>query len=151
MSRIFVGIESLHEGVGNNLGWSSWVTLMQQDVDDFARLTGDHNWLHTDQVAAAAGPFGGTIVHGYLTLCLTPRLLLDLLAVSEVGTPVNYGCNRVRFPSVLPVGQPVRMSGVIATVDEVPGGTQLVIDITYEVEGSSKPVCVAAVVIHYVR
>lgn len=128
---------------GTDLGWSNWVDIPQGRVDTFADATDDHQWIHTDPVRAAGGPFGGPIAHGYLTLSLAVPMWTELLEVDGVGAKVNYGLDKVRFVAPVPVGSRVRMNAVIAEVVEVKGGYQLTVDQTIEVEGGGKPAVVA--------
>ena len=135
------------ELVGRELGPTDWVEITQERIDAFAAATDDHQWIHVDPERAADGPFGSTIAHGYLTLSLLPRFLagaLDLGATYRLT--VNYGLNRVRFPAPVPVGSRVRARFAVRSVDEVPGGRQLVVEATVERDGGEKPVCVAEVV-----
>ncbi len=115
-------------------------------MDLFAEATGDHQWIHVDPERARLGPFGGTIAHGYLTLSLLPMLLQGMVRVPGVGLAVNYGLNRVRFVSPVPVGSRVRATAVPQEVTDVEGGVQLVLAVTVEVEGQAKPACVAETV-----
>jgi acyl dehydratase len=149
LTERLTGTEELLASTGTQLGPTDWMQVTQAEVDAFASLTGDRNWLHVDPVAAAAGPFGRTIVHGYFTMCLIPMLLAEVLAVSNAGTPVNYGCNRVRFPRPLGVEERFRMSAVVSSVEAVRGGVELVLTASVECEDGGKPVCVADVVIRY--
>jgi acyl dehydratase len=143
------GADQLLASTGTQLGPTDWIQVTQAEVDAFAALTGDRNWLHVDPVAAAAGPFGRTIVHGYFTMCLIPMLLSEILAVSDAGTPVNYGCNRVRFPRPLGVEERFRMSAVVSSVEAVRSGIEFVLTASVECEDDGKPACVADVVIRY--
>ncbi|MGP3533278.1 MaoC family dehydratase [Microbacterium sp. RD1] len=106
------GATEIEAIVGQTLGWSSWQAITQRDVDRFADVTGDHQWIHTDPTRAATGPFGTTIAHGYLTLALIPRLLNDVVQISGFSATLNYGLNRVRFPAAVPVGSRIRLSGL---------------------------------------
>ncbi|TDC05615.1 MaoC family dehydratase, partial [Streptomyces sp. 8K308] len=144
--RIFTSPDALLTAVGEELGPGPWLAVEQRAVDLFAEATGDHQWIHTDQERAAAGPFGSTIAHGYLTLALLPVLVPGLLRVEGVRLALNYGVNRVRFPAPLPTGSRVRATARIAGVDRVPGGTQLTLAATIRREGGEKPVCVAETV-----
>ena len=138
------------EGVG--LGTSKWLEITQDRVDVFADATDDHQWIHTDPVRAKEGPFRGPIAHGYLTLSLVIPLWTELLDVDDVRTKVNYGLNKVRFPSPVPVGARIRLMGSIAKVEEVGGeGLQITADVTIEIEGSDKPACVAQPVFRFYR
>ncbi len=139
-------LSELRDAAGADLGYSDWVTVDQRRIDAFADATGDHQWIHVDPERAAAGPFGGTVAHGFLTLSLLPVFLLDRLVVDDVRFAVNYGLNRVRFPAPAPVDSRLRGHVAIASVDEVPGGLQVTATVTVEREGGDKPVCVAEAV-----
>jgi acyl dehydratase len=143
------GIDGLEERVGQHLGYSDWHQVTQEQVDLFADATGDHQWIHVDVERAKAGPFGGPIAHGYLTLSLTPTLLAEVMNVSGVAMGINYGLNKLRFPAPVPVGSRVRAGVELAGVEEVPGGAQVSLTVTYEIEGGTKPVCVAEVLFRY--
>ncbi|MEQ3549584.1 MaoC family dehydratase [Pseudonocardia nematodicida] len=127
---------------GTVLGHSDPVEIDQKSVDLFADATGDHQWIHVDPERARSGPFGGTIAHGYLTLSLVPRLFGQILDLTGFTTVVNYGCERVRFPSPVPVGSVLTGSAVLDSVAEVPGGVQLTTTLTITAEGAAKPACV---------
>jgi acyl dehydratase len=118
-------------------------------VNIFAEATGDHQWIHIDVERAKAGPFGGPIAHGYLTLSLAPVLLAGVLRVDGVAMGVNYGANKVRFPSPVPVGSNVRLGAKLLGVEDVTGGKQVTIEATFEVEGAAKPSCVAELLFRY--
>ncbi len=137
-------IAELEQAGERALGTSSWVTIEQRKIDLFAEATGDHQWIHVDPEAAAQGPFGTTIAHGYLTLSLLPAASYEVLPPDpEARMGINYGLNRVRFPAPLPVGTKVRMVAKVADVEDIPGGAQLRLELTFEREGGDKPVCVA--------
>src|SRR5271155_5627778 len=142
-------IEELTPLIGTHLGYGEYRTVAQEQVNLFADATGDHQWIHVDPERAAAGPYGRTIAHGYLTLALGPALLWEVLEVSDASITVNYGLNRVRFPAPLPVGSRVRADITCAAVEEVTGGLQATLVLTFECEGGSKPVCVAEVLLRY--
>ena len=142
-------IARFHELVGQHLGWSDWHEITQETVNLFADATGDHQWIHVDPEKALQGPFGGPIAHGYLTLSLAPVYLGDVLKVEGMSMGVNYGCNKVRFPSPVPVGSRLRLGAAVASVTDVQGGVQVELDLTLETEGSTKPSCVAQVVYRY--
>ena len=129
--------------VGQQLGPSGWVEITQDRIDAFAAATGDHQWIHVDAERAAAGPFGTTIAHGYLTLSLLPSFAYEVLPLDEARLTINYGLNRVRFPAPVPVGSRVRGRFRVTDVSEVDGGYQVAVEATGEREGSDKPVCVA--------
>ena len=135
--------------VGKEYGPSSWIEVGQDRIDAFAEATGDHQWIHVDPERAKSGPFGGPIAHGYLTLALVPYFLPTILQVEGISMGVNYGCEKVRFPSPVPVGSKVRLGAGIESVDDVAGGVQATITATIEVEGAAKPSCVAQVVYRY--
>jgi acyl dehydratase len=134
---------------GLEFGPSSWIDVPQEKIDAFAEATGDHQWIHVDPELAAAGPFGTTIAHGYLTLSLLPVMSYEVVPRQEGGMAVNYGLNRVRFPAPVPVGSRVRGSFAVGSVDEFEGGFQVTMLATVEREGGDKPVCVAEVVFRY--
>lgn len=144
-------LDELTPLVGAELGPSAWVEVDQARIDTFADATGDHQWIHVDPARAADGPFGTTIAHGYLTLGLLLPLWSALLDVREVTTKVNYGLNKVRFPSPVPVGATVRARASLVAVDAVPGGAQLTADAVMEREGGDKPACVAQLVVRFLR
>ncbi|MGC1237879.1 MAG: MaoC family dehydratase [Acidimicrobiales bacterium] len=143
MTTHVTSIEELKALVGTHLGYSDYHTVTQEEVNLFADATGDHQWIHVDPVRAAAGPFGHTIAHGYFTLSLIPLLAGGLMKVDGVTMGVNYGSNKVRFTSPVPVGSDVRAGATLAAVDEVAGGVQIAMDVVVEIKGSEKPACVA--------
>jgi acyl dehydratase len=145
--RIFRSLDELSGAVGEEMGPSPWMSISQQHVDMFAEATGDHQWIHVDVARAAAGPFGGTIAHGYLTLALIPVLASELFHLDLHGPKLNYGVNRVRFPHVVPVGSNVRARATIAEVTDVPAGKQMVTRYVIELEDAEKPACVAETVV----
>jgi acyl dehydratase len=128
---------------GRDLGFSEYRVVTQDQIDLFADATDDHQWIHVDPEKAKDGPFGAPIAHGFLTLSLAVPFWTELLDVTGVSTKVNYGLEKVRFPSPVKVGSRVRMSAVIADVEEVAGGYQLTVDQVIEVEGGSKPAVVS--------
>ena len=134
---------------GQHLGYSDWVEITQDQVNRFADATGDHQWIHVDVERAKAGPFGGPIAHGYLTLSLAPGLLPQVMQVAGIAMGVNYGCNKVRFPSPVPVGSKLRLGVAVADVEEIAGGAQVTLVMTFEVEGAPKPSCVAEAIYRY--
>ncbi|HLI53209.1 MAG TPA: MaoC family dehydratase [Acidimicrobiales bacterium] len=143
------GVQGLKDKVGEHLGFSDWHTVTQEQVNLFADATGDHQWIHVDVERAKAGPFGAPIAHGYLTLSLTPALLAEVLEVSGVSMGINYGLNRLRFPSPVPVGSKLRAGVVLGGVEDVEGGVQVTLNVTFEIEGGTKPACVAEVLFRY--
>jgi acyl dehydratase len=150
MSRVFRSIEDLTAAVGARLGPTGWVAIEQSRVDAFADATGDHQWIHVDVERAKAGPFGGTIAHGYLTLSLCSLFLPELMRVEMSGMGINYGLDRVRFPAPVRVGSRLRAVGEIVSVTAVPGGVQVVVRVTVEVEGGARPACVADTISRFV-
>ncbi|MEU6668895.1 MaoC family dehydratase [Streptomyces sp. NPDC046727] len=147
--RTFTSPDELRAAVGEQLGPTDWLEIDQKRIDLFAEATGDHQWIHVDPEKAATGPFGTTIAHGYLTLSLLPLFGPQLLQVEGVKMGVNYGTNKVRFPSPVPVGSRLRATGRIAGVEDVTGGVQVTVAFTVEREGGDKPVCVAESVSRY--
>ncbi|MQW75923.1 MaoC family dehydratase [Nocardioides sp. dk4132] len=145
--RVFTEIEELADAVGQELGTSDWLEVDQARVDAFADATGDHQWIHVDAERAAAGPFGGTIAHGYLTLSLIPCLGQGVFALDTPGAKLNYGVNKVRFPSPLRVGKRIRLSVTVTALTELPAGHQLTLRQVVEIEGEAKPACVAETVV----
>ena len=141
--KSFEHLTDLQPLVGQELGVSEWVSVEQERIDQFADATGDHQWIHVDVERAASGPFGGTIAHGYLTLALVNLFLPQLLQAEGARMGVNYGCDRVRFPSAVRAGTRVRGRADILGTDDVSGGIQVKIRITIECEDGDKPACVA--------
>ncbi len=148
-ARVFTSVDELRAAVGEEMGPTDWLEIDQRRVDLFAEATGDHQWIHVDPQKAANGPYGTTIAHGYLTLSLIPSLTPALFTVEGVKMGVNYGVNKVRFPSPVPVGSRLRATARVADVAEVAGGVQLVTRITIEREDGDKPVCVAETVARF--
>jgi acyl dehydratase len=145
-----LGIAGVRELAGSTLGPTEWHEVTQDQVNLFADATGDHQWIHTDPVRAATGPFGGTIAHGYLSLSLIIPLWTDLLEIEGVRTSVNYGLNRVRFPAPVPVGGKIRLTAHIAAVDQLTEDSiQTTVDFTMELAGSEKPAVVAQALYRY--
>jgi acyl dehydratase len=134
---------------GETLGTTDWRTFTQDDVNAFADLTDDHNFIHVDPAAAAKTPFGGTIAHGYFTLAMLAPISMELLQISDLGMGVNYGLDKVRFPAPVPVGARFRGTAVLDEVTEVKGGQQAKVSITIEVEGSAKPAVAAECLFRY--
>ncbi len=149
MTTTVNGIAAFHDLIGRHLGYSSWHRIDQEQIDLFADATGDHQWIHVDPTQAESGPFGKTIAHGYLTLALAPVFLDEVLIIEGMSMGLNYGCNKVRFPSPVPVDSNLRLGVKVADVEDVPKGIQVAFDMTLEKEGSAKPSCVAQVVYRY--
>jgi acyl dehydratase len=136
------GLDELRKLAGGDLGTSEWTEVTQQRIDTFADATGDHQWIHTDPARAAEGPFGAPIAHGYLTLSLFIPLFTELLEVEGVTTKVNYGLDKVRFPAPVKAGSRIRLVARLVSVEDVPGGVQIAVDGTVEIEGGGKPAAV---------
>jgi acyl dehydratase len=138
-------ISGLEETGERELGTSSWVTIEQRQIDLFAEATGDHQWIHVDPVAAAQGPFGTTIAHGYLTMSLLPVLLSEVMTVSDAHLGVNYGVERLRFTAPVPSGSRVRLHARLIGTERRPNGALLRIGVEIEIEGQEKPALVGEV------
>ena len=137
------GIAELEAAIGENVGTSDWTEITQESVNLFAEATGDHQWIHVDPEKAKDGPFGGTIVHGFLTLSLLPKFGWEIYTVSGMAMMINYGLNKVRFPAVVPVGSKVRASITLDKLEQKSSGYQLTTTTTVEAEGVERPVCIA--------
>lgn len=146
--KVFDNLSEFVAAAGSQLGPTEWMEITQDRVNLFAEATDDHQWIHVDPERAAAGPFGGTIAHGLLTLSLLPHFMHQLYRVDNVAFAVNYGYNKVRFITPVKVGANVRAAAVISKVDELDGAVQATMTVTVEIEGSEKP---AAVVESIVR
>jgi acyl dehydratase len=145
--RKFTTFEELDGAVGEDLGTTAWLEITQDRVDAFADATGDHQWIHVDVQRAQDGPFKGTIAHGYLTLSLIPQFSPQLFNLETPGAKLNYGVNKVRFPHPVKVGSRIRAGAKITGLSDVPAGKQLVMSYTIEIEGETKPACVAETVV----
>jgi acyl dehydratase len=141
--RIFQGTAELKLAEGENIGASDWIMIDQERINEFAKATGDYQWIHVDVERAAASPFGSTIAHGLLTLSLIPVIVGQIYRVEGIRHALNYGFGKVRFPAPVPVGSKVRGSVTLLSVTDVDGGVQVSGQVTIEREGSAKPVCVA--------
>lgn len=139
----YAHLAELQALVGQDIGHSDWLPVDQERIDLFARATGDHQWIHTDPARAAAGPFGATVAHGFLTLSLLPVLFETAFAIDDVRMGVNYGLNRVRFPAPVRAGSRVRGRFTLLAWETLEGGAQLTVESVIELEGSAKPACVA--------
>lgn len=145
--RIFETLAELAALVGQDVATSDWITVTQQQVNLFAEATGDHQWIHVDEERAKAGPFGGPIAHGFLTLALMPKFFENAIEIRNTRVSVNYGLNRVRFTAPVPVGS--RLRAVMRLIEHRPvenDGVQMTWQVTVEREGSDKPVCIAETV-----
>jgi acyl dehydratase len=142
--RVFNGVDELRDAAGTQVGSSDWVTIDQSQIDMFAEATGDHQWIHVDEERAKAGPFGTTIAHGFLTLSLLSALIKQVYKIENVKMGVNYGLNKVRFTSPVPVGSKVRGTIDLLDVSDVgSGAVQIVNKVVVEIEGSERPALVA--------
>lgn len=141
--RSFDRLTELQPLVGQHVADSDWITIDQVRIDQFAEATGDHQWIHVDPVRAAAGPFGTTVAHGFLTLSMLPEMGANAMEFRDVRMGVNYGLNRVRFTAPVPVGSRVRGRFKLNAYETIEGGAQITFDVTMEREGSEKPVCIA--------
>ncbi len=146
---VITGREELQQYAGKDLGTSDWVTVEQSDIDTFAKLTGDDQWIHVDQERAKAGPYGTTIQYGFLTLSKSTGLLWEVCVVEGFDVILNYGLNKARFPAPLRTGKRYRMHTNLAEVNELKGGVEAIYKLTYEIEGEDKPCCVADLVFRY--
>jgi acyl dehydratase len=149
MAVIFESPQDLKDAVGKHLGYSEWLTMEQDRVNQFADATDDHQWIHVDAERAKAGPFGATIAHGYLTLSLVSSFLSQIVEVRGFEFAVNYGTNKVRFPAPVKVGSRIRGGAEVISVEEAKGGIQSIVRITVEIEGEERPACIAETVSLY--
>ena len=149
MTTVFEEPADLLKLVGQRLGTTEWMQITQDQVDRFADATGDKQWIHTDPQRAAKGPFKGTIAHGYLTLALTPAVISQVLQIRELTAALNYGLNKVRFPTPLPVGSQVRAAVTVMSAQQKTSGVESVFTLTYEIDGEERPACVADVIVLY--
>ncbi len=150
MTTTIQGIAGLKALVGQHLGYSDYTEITQEQVNTFADATGDQQWIHVDvERANADSPFGGPIAHGYLTLSLGPTLAPQIMRVDGIKMGVNYGCEKVRFPSPVPVGSKLRLGAQLDGVEDIAGGAQVRMTFTYECEGATKPSCVAQIIFRY--
>jgi acyl dehydratase len=145
--RRFNGLAEVEAAVGQVLGHSEWHQVTQEEIDLFADATHDHYWIHTDPDKAAAGPFGTTIAHGFLTMSHVPMFIAEVFAIDGIQLTLNYGLNKVRFPAPTPVNARIRGAVEIVAVERGPKGAQVVSRVTVEMEGSDRPVCVAEMVV----
>jgi len=142
--REFETLADLRACIGQEVAISDWETVTQERIDDFARATGDFQWIHVDAERAAKGPFGKTIAHGFLTLSMLPHFFQSTIVLKDVKMGINYGLNRVRFTAPVPVGSELRARMKLISIEEIPeNGAQMVWEVTFERKGSDRPVCVA--------
>ncbi len=141
--KTFESLAELRGAVGEHLGYGAWRTVDQAQINAFADATGDHQWIHVDAERASKGPFGTTIAHGFLVLSLLPQLAGEVYRVAGVQMGINYGLNRVRFPAPVPAGSELRGGVRLLSTEDVPGGVQVVAEVSVELRGGTKPCCVA--------
>ena len=142
--RVFQTLQEVADLVGQELAVSDWIEITQDRINEFAQATGDHQWIHVDPERASQGPFGSTIAHGFLTLSLMPAFFDSALKVNETRMAVNYGVNKVRFTSPVPVGSRLRARISLKSADPIdPKGFQMTYSVLVERDGADKPVCVA--------
>ncbi|WP_306356345.1 MULTISPECIES: MaoC family dehydratase [unclassified Nocardia] len=145
----FADFDALRDAVGTEVGVSDWLTVDQRRIDLFAEATGDHQWIHVDADRAAAGPYGGTIAHGFLTLSLIVPLTQQIMTVRRASAGINYGLNKVRFITPVPAGGAIRVRLTLNSVTDVPGGVQAERTVTVELDGADRPACVAESITRY--
>ncbi len=149
MTRVFNGPAELLDAVGETLGASDWLEIDQSRINLFADATGDHQWIHVDPERAKDGPFGACIAHGYLTLSLVNLFLPQIIDVQNISMGVNVGCEKIRFPSPVPVGSRIRGVGELISAEEMKGGVQSVVRVTVEIDGQERPACVVDTISRY--
>jgi len=149
MTTILEAPTDLLKLVGQRLGTTDWMKVTQQQVDQFAEATGDRQWIHTDPDRAAKGPFRGTIAHGYPTLSLAPAVVSQVLEIRELTAALNYGLNKVRFPTPVRVGAQIRAAVTVMSAQQKTSGVESVFTVTYEIDGEDRPACVADVIVLY--
>lgn len=141
--RVFRSSDDLTAAVGEHLGYSAWIEMPQARINQFADATGDHQWIHVDAERSSAGPFGSTIAHGFLVLSLIPSMLWDIFTIENASMQMNYGCDRVRFTSPVPVGSYLRASAQIDSVQHTPNGFKVVMRAIVERQDRDQPACIA--------
>lgn len=149
MATTFASVEEIVAAVGQPLGESDWLTVTQERIQLFADAVGDHQWIHVDPERARAGPFGGCIAHGYLTLSLASYFMPQIVQIENMRMGVNYGCERIRFPAPVPAGSRLRGRGELVKAELVDGGVQATIRMTMEIDGNSRPGCVVDTISRY--
>ncbi len=145
--QVISSIEGLKDLAGREIGVGPWVRIDQERVNRFAEVTGDYQWIHVDPERAADSPFGGTIVHGYLTLSMLPAMIADMVRFDGMRTSINQGLTRLRFMAPVPVGSRIRLRLAIQDVRKVPVGARVTLNAVIELEGSAKPACIAEPVV----
>lgn len=145
------GPQAVRAAAGTHLGWSAWLVIDQARIDQFAKATGDDQWIHVDPARAEAGPFGTTIAHGYLTMSLSNYFLPRVVEIRGFAMGINYGVNKVRFPAPVPVGSSVRAGVELTQVSEITGGLETEMTITIEIDGSERPGCVIVAISRWIE
>lgn len=148
--RTFSNLDEFAAARGEHLGYSEWHAVTQAQIDKFAEATGDHQWIHVDPQRAAQGPFGTTIAHGYLTLALLPIFMSQICRIDGLSMGVNYGLDRVRFPSTVPSGSRVRAGSTLTDIRDTQLGKLAYARVIVEVDGQKRPACIADTVSLYV-
>jgi acyl dehydratase len=148
---VYDGIDQLEKAVGTHLGHSSWYSISQDQINQFADATDDHQWIHVDPERAAAGPYGATIAHGYLVVALAPKVIREVVDVRGIAMAVNYGSDKVRFPSACPAGSDLRGGVDLIDMTRAEGHTQARLRVTMDRRGQKKPTCVAELIVRYVE
>lgn len=150
MAARTVTLSEMKSMVGQELGVSEWHPVTQAEIDQFADATHDHQWIHVNpERASKESPFGGPIAHGYYTLSLAPYLMEQIVAVKGIRMGINYGLNKLRFPGPVKIGRRVRLRATLAGMEDIPHGAQATVGMTFEVDGETKPGCVAEAVYRY--
>jgi acyl dehydratase len=147
--RTINGFDDLRNAIGEELGTSEWLEVTQDTINQFADVTGDHQWIHVDVEKAKDSPFGTTIAHGFYTLSLYPVLIDQIVSFEGFKFALNYGCNKVRFMSPVPVDSKLRGTATLKDVSDVSGGAQATVEMVWELEGSEKPACVAESLVRF--
>jgi acyl dehydratase len=150
MTTILHGLEGVKAHVGQHLGFSPWYEVTQERINLFAEASGDRQWIHTDVERAAEGPFGKTIAHGLLTLSMIGTMAREVFKFDGFKMGVNYGYERIRFPSPVPVGSKLRLGAKVLSFEELPNAVQTLLELTIEVEGSNKPACAAQMILRHI-
>ncbi|TAE95189.1 MAG: MaoC family dehydratase [Runella slithyformis] len=145
--KIFANLAALKAELGQELGSTPYLTVTQEMINDFAKATLDFQWIHVDvEMAKQHSPFKTPVAHGFLTLSLAPKFMSDLFQVTSVKMGVNYGANKIRFTSAVPAGSNVRMRAKLAELEEIPNGVRIIMDCVFEIEGQTKPACIAELI-----
>lgn len=144
--RVFRSSRELAAAVGEHLGYSAWIEMPQSRIDQFAEATGDHQWIHVDPERAVQSPFGSTIAHGFLCLSMIPSMLWDIFAIEGASMQMNYGCDRVRFTSPVPVGSYLRAGAQFDSVEETPSGVKVLTRVVLERQDREQPACIADII-----